>query len=82
MIQTITQPFNLFQAPIVKVTLLGEKAWGELRRPWVDRNDMSKSINSWNDTIMSALGEPPSRSTRRPARRPPSAKTSRASGTR
>ncbi|KAE8887017.1 hypothetical protein PF005_g8414 [Phytophthora fragariae] len=58
-IQTITQPFNLFQSPIVKVTLLGEKAWGELRRPWVDRNDMSKSISSWNDTIMSALGEPP-----------------------
>ncbi|POM76951.1 Hypothetical protein PHPALM_5753, partial [Phytophthora palmivora] len=26
---------------------------------WTDRNDMSKSINSWNDTIMSALGEPP-----------------------
>ncbi|ETI36745.1 hypothetical protein F441_17049 [Phytophthora nicotianae CJ01A1] len=58
-IQTITQPFNLFQAPVVKVTLLGERAWGELRRPWTDRNDMSKSINSWNDTIMSALGEAP-----------------------
>ncbi|KAK1928764.1 Uncharacterized protein P3T76_015702 [Phytophthora citrophthora] len=58
-IQTITQPFNLFQSPIVKVNLLGERAWGELRRPWTDRNDMSKSINSWNDTIMSALGEPP-----------------------
>ncbi|KAL4157581.1 hypothetical protein PRNP1_006598 [Phytophthora ramorum] len=60
-IQSITQPFNLFQAPIVKVTLLGERAWGELRRPWVDRNDMSKSIGSWNDTIMSALGEPPAK---------------------
>ncbi|KAG7388889.1 hypothetical protein PHYPSEUDO_011723 [Phytophthora pseudosyringae] len=60
-IQTVTQPFNLFQANIVKVTLLGERAWGELRRPWMDRNDMSKSINSWNDTIMSALGEAPAK---------------------
>ncbi|OWZ07326.1 putative membrane protein [Phytophthora megakarya] len=60
-IQTITQPFNLFQTPIVKVTLLGERAWGELRRPWMDRNDMSKSIKSWNDTIMAVLGEPPAK---------------------
>ncbi|CAI5730135.1 unnamed protein product [Peronospora destructor] len=58
-IQAITQPFNLFQSPVVKVTLLGEKAWGDLRRPWTDRNDMSKAISSWNNTIMSALGEAP-----------------------
>ncbi|CAI5701505.1 hypothetical protein KXD40_002756 [Peronospora effusa] len=58
-IQAITQPFNLFQSPVVKVTLLKEKAWGDLRRPWTDRNDMSKSISSWNNTIMSALGEAP-----------------------
>ncbi|KAI9913600.1 hypothetical protein PsorP6_005860 [Peronosclerospora sorghi] len=65
-IQTITQPFNLFQSPVVKVMLLGEKAWGELRRPWTDRNDTSKSINSWNSTIMSALlGEAPVKTTKK-----------------
>ncbi|TDH70500.1 hypothetical protein CCR75_000367 [Bremia lactucae] len=58
-IQTVTQPFNLLKAPIVKVTLLGERAWGELRRPWMDQNDMGKSMRSWNETIMSAMGEAP-----------------------
>ncbi|CEG44022.1 RxLR-like protein [Plasmopara halstedii] len=60
-IQTVTQPVNLFQAPIVKVILMGERAWGELRRPWLNRNDMSKSINSWNNTILSAMGESPAK---------------------
>ncbi|CAH0481992.1 unnamed protein product [Peronospora belbahrii] len=58
-IQAVTQPFNLFQLQIVKVILLGHKAWGDLRRPWTDRNDMSKSINSWNETIVSAFGQAP-----------------------
>ena len=58
-IQALTQPWNLFQSAVVKVTLRGHKAWGELRRPWTDRNDMTKAINSYTETIMTALGETP-----------------------
>ncbi|GLE10168.1 hypothetical protein PINS_up022184 [Pythium insidiosum] len=56
---TVTQPVNVAQSPIVKVTLLGQRAWGELRRPWRDPSAMGKQWNTWNDTIQSALtGEP------------------------
>lgn len=58
-IQALTQPWNLLQSPVAKVTLRGHKAWGELRRPWTDPNDMSKAVNSYTDTIMTALGEEP-----------------------
>ncbi|RLN71486.1 hypothetical protein BBJ28_00023641 [Nothophytophthora sp. Chile5] len=58
-IQTVTQPFNLLQAPVVKVSLLGEKAWGELRRPWVDRNSMGQAAQSWTDTIQTFVGGEP-----------------------
>ncbi|GLE04870.1 hypothetical protein PINS_up013851 [Pythium insidiosum] len=59
LIQTVTQPVNVAQSPIVKVTLLGQRAWGELRRPWRDPSAMGKQWNTWNDTIQSALtGEP------------------------
>ncbi|RLN69117.1 hypothetical protein BBJ29_000686 [Phytophthora kernoviae] len=68
-IQTITQPFNLYQSAIVKVTILGERAWGEMRRPWTDRNDMSKSISSWNDTIMSAMGEAPTKTSKKASKK-------------
>jgi hypothetical protein len=54
-IQAVTQPFNLYNTPLVKVTLLGQRAWGELRRPWKDPTDMSKQFNAWNDTINSAF---------------------------
>ncbi|KAF1330535.1 Rxlr-like protein, partial [Globisporangium splendens] len=58
-IQTVTQPYNLFQSPLAKVTLLGQKAWGELRRPWQNPMAMGTQWNKWNDTIQSALGGEP-----------------------
>ncbi|TMW58530.1 hypothetical protein Poli38472_010089 [Pythium oligandrum] len=59
LIQAVTQPFNLYQTALVKVALLGERSWGELRRPWQDPTTLGKQWEAWNDTVQSALtGEP------------------------
>lgn len=55
----MTQPYNLMQTPLAKITLLGQKAWGELRRPWVNPMAMGSQWNAWNDTIQTALGGEP-----------------------
>lgn len=60
LIQTITQPYNMTLTPLVKVTLLGQRAWGELRRPWQDPSAVPKQWQQWNDTIATTLlGEAP-----------------------
>lgn len=58
-IQTVTQPYNLFQTPLAKITLLGQKAWGDMRRPWQSPMAMGSQWNAWNDTIQTALGGEP-----------------------
>lgn len=69
-IQTVTQPYNLFQTPLAKVTLLGQKAWGELRRPWANALAMGSQWNAWNDTIQTALGgEPVVRASKKAAKK-------------
>lgn len=69
-IQTVTQPYNVFQSSLAKVTLLGERSWGELRRPWRDAAAFGSQWNSWNDTVQSALtGEPVVRPNKKAAKR-------------
>lgn len=69
-IQTVTQPYNVFQSSLAKVTLLGERSWGELRRPWRDAAAFGAQWNSWNDTVTSALtGETPVRVNKKAAKR-------------
>lgn len=69
-IQTVTQPYNVFQSSLAKVTLLGERSWGELRRPWRDAAAFGAQWNSWNDTVQSALtGETPVRPNKKAAKR-------------
>ncbi|DAZ93715.1 TPA: hypothetical protein N0F65_009641 [Lagenidium giganteum] len=69
-IQTVTQPFNVFQSPLAKVSLLGHRAWGELRRPWKDANAIGPQWNAWNDTIATALGgEPTVRQSKKAAKK-------------
>lgn len=55
-IQTFTQPYNVLQSPLAKISLRGQRAWGDLRRPWSDPTTMGgKSWDAWNDTITSAF---------------------------
>ncbi|OQR92270.1 hypothetical protein ACHHYP_03869 [Achlya hypogyna] len=53
-------PHGLYNTPIVRVLLRGERAWGKLQRPWAEPvSAMASQWESWNDTITSALtGEP------------------------
>jgi hypothetical protein len=59
-IQTITQPFNVYQTQLFRIYVRAERAWGELRRPWQDPTSMGSQWSAWNDTVTSALtGERP-----------------------
>jgi len=60
-IQTFTQPNNVMQSPLARVSLRSERAWGDLRRPWTDPTAVGggKNWEIWNDTLNSAFGGEP-----------------------
>ncbi|CAK4700103.1 hypothetical protein AeMF1_020257 [Aphanomyces euteiches] len=49
-------PYTLYQTPLVRVLLRGERAWGKLQRPWSDpMSSIGKKFEQWNDTFVNAL---------------------------
>ncbi|KAF0718946.1 Aste57867_1380 [Aphanomyces stellatus] len=49
-------PQALYQIPLVRVCLRGERAWGKLQRPWAEPvTSFTKRFEAWNDTIATVL---------------------------